>query len=157
MWLESERAEKRLVEALHIEFQQNLTLAHGKHGKNKQCCFCCENNESDNKNFPHSIESLKCKTLCMCSSPQNRVVQRLHAGRSGVRIPTGTRNLFLLQNRAQPAVFPQLKQSGPKADHSHPSSALVSMGGAKSPFSLYAFMMCTGPILPYLSKNICVC
>lgn len=33
-----------------------------------------------------------------CSSPQSGVVWRLQAGRSGLRIPTRTRNLYLLHN-----------------------------------------------------------
>jgi hypothetical protein len=29
--------------------------------------------------------------------------------------------------------------------------------GIITPFSLYVFMVCTGPILPYLFTNMCVC
>jgi hypothetical protein len=94
MWLKSKRTKKLLVAALHIEFQQNLTMVHGKHGKTEQCCLCCEKMSLIMRISHNFIASLKCKTLYMCSSPQSRVVQRLQAGRSGVRVPTRTRHFF---------------------------------------------------------------
>jgi hypothetical protein len=39
MWLKSKRTKKLLVEAIHIEFKQNLTMVHGKHGKTKEVVF----------------------------------------------------------------------------------------------------------------------
>lgn len=37
IWFKCESAENLLVEVLHIEFQQNLSMVYGKHGKTEQC------------------------------------------------------------------------------------------------------------------------
>jgi hypothetical protein len=42
IWLKCESAENLSVEVPHIEFQQNLSMVHGKHGKTEQRCLCCE-------------------------------------------------------------------------------------------------------------------
>jgi hypothetical protein len=42
IWLKCESAENILVEALHIEFQNNLSMVHGKRAKTEQHCLCCK-------------------------------------------------------------------------------------------------------------------
>jgi len=55
IWLKCESAENLLVEALHIEFQQNLSMVHWTHRKNWTVLSLLWKGASDNGNFPTTI------------------------------------------------------------------------------------------------------
>ena len=80
----------------------------GNMEKLNSAVFVVKKNASGNGNFPTTLLTV-CNAKYMFKSPEWR---RPKAGQSGLRIPTGIRNLYLLQNLGTTSLLFQWVQGG---------------------------------------------